>query len=151
MSERNSIWMWAAAALLCTTIASSYLALNYQSRYAQLETDYQILLTDVEELTIVINLKIDYGADEVVWFNNTRMPLDASLLRATQMLVEVEYSSGELGAFVTEINDVGGDPNTYWIWYHYDQDTGTWMYGPTGSDAWTLHNGDIVAWVYSSF
>lgn len=151
MIENRNIWMWVAAALLCTTIVASYMAVNYQSHVKQLETDYEALLNDIDDLTIRINMKIDYGGDNVVWYNDTRVPLDANLLTATQLVASVDYSTSEYGAFINKIDDVGGDANTYWLWHYYDVESDNWEYGPVGCDNWVLHNGDIVAWIYSSF
>ena len=151
MVDGKNIWMWAAAALLCTTIASSHLALNYQAKTLQLQEDYEALLEDLDDLTISINLKIDFGGDNVVWHNDTRVPLDANLLTATQLLTSVEYTTSDFGAFVTEIDDIGGDANTYWLWHYFDEETGAWEFGPSGADQWVLHNGDIVSWVYTSY
>lgn len=151
MTNGRNLWMWVAAALLCTTIAASYMAVNYQSQAEQLKKDYEALLEDIDDLTIRINMKIDYGGGNIVWYNDTRVPLDANLLTATQVVASVEYSTGEYGAFVNKIDDVGGDPNTYWLWYYFDQDTGGWEFGPVACDMWILHNGDLVSWVYSSF
>jgi hypothetical protein len=151
MVNGKNIWIWAAAALLCTTIASSYLALNYQTKTVQLQKDYEALLEDLDDLTISINLKIDYGGDNVVWHNETRVPLDANLLTATQLLASIEYTTSDFGSFVTEIDDIGGDPDTYWLWHYFDEDTDSWKYGPSGADQWVLHNGDIVSWVYTSY
>jgi len=58
MAESKNIWMWTAAALLCTTIGVSYLALNYQSQNARLQADYEGLLSDVEDLTVSNDLLI---------------------------------------------------------------------------------------------
>jgi hypothetical protein len=151
MVEVKNIWMWAAAALLCTTIASSYMALNYQARTVRLQEDYGALLEDMDDLTIRINLKIDYGGGNITWHNGTRVPLDASLLTATQLHYSVDYTTSEFGAFVNTIDDIGGDADAYWIWFYLDEDTGGWEYGPAGADQWVLHNGDTVAWAYTSF
>jgi hypothetical protein len=158
MSNSNKIWMWVAAALLCTTIASAYMALNYQSQLKRLETQHQELLSDIDalqgslnELTILIDVKIDYGNNTIVWYNNTRVPFNSDLLIATQVISKVEYSTGEFGAFVTEINDVGGDADKFWLWHYYDKDVKGWQFGPVASDAWVLHNGDKVSWIYSGF
>lgn len=150
--------MWIAAALLCTTIASSYLALNYNSKIVRLEEDYnallqsvETLLEDYEVLTIEINLKIDYGNRNVTWYNATRVPLDANLLKATELFALVEYTISEFGAFITEINGIGGDVDKYWLWFYLDDNTGNWEYGPSGADQWTLHDGDTISWVYTGF
>ena len=156
--KSGSVWMWAAAALLCTTIVSSYVAVSLQSQVKELQTEYDDLLEDVEslqgnldDLTIQISMKIDYGNGTVAWHNDTRVPLNANLLTATKIISAIEYSTGAFGAFVEEIDGVGGDPGTYWLWNYYDQDSGSWEYGPVASDAWVLHNGDVVSWVYSGF
>jgi hypothetical protein len=150
--------MWAAAALLCVTIVLGYSTLNYQSQAQNLQRQYDELLSDIsdleenlEDLTIKINIKIDYGNETTVWYNGTRVPLNADLLTAIQVIASVEYSSGEYGAFVEKINDVGGDSNMFWVWNFYDEEESGWQFGPVACDAWVLHNGDIVEWVYSKF
>jgi hypothetical protein len=151
MDENRNVWIWVTAALLCITIAASYLALDYKVKNTRLREDYNALLEDVEELTIIIEMKLDYGNGTVKWYNATRVPLDVNLLKATMLIADIDYSTGGLGAFVNEINGVGGDSNTYWIWHYYDEDEGSWEYGLSGCDAWVLHDGDIVAWIYSTF
>ncbi len=120
MAESKNIWMWAAAALLCTTIGASYFALNYQSQNTRLQADYEALLEDVDGLTITIDMMIDYGDDNVVWLNDTRVPLDVNLLKALELLADIEYTTSEFGAFVTLVDGVGDDPPKYWLWFYYD-------------------------------
>jgi len=151
MAESKNIWMWAAAALLCTTIGASFLALNYQSQNTKLQADYDALLEDVEDLTISIDMKVDYGDGNVVWLNDTRVPLDINLLRALELLANIEYTTSEFGAFVTEVDGVGGDSDKFWLWFFYDTEAGSWEYGPSAADFYLLHDGDIVAWEYASF
>ncbi|KON31144.1 hypothetical protein AC482_01855 [miscellaneous Crenarchaeota group-15 archaeon DG-45] len=143
--------MWVAAAFLCTTIASSYAAVNYYSQSESYRRDYQALLEDLEYLTIFIHMKIDYGNGTVVWHNSTRVPLNSTLLTATRVVSSVEYVTFDYGTLVTGINGVGGDPDTFWLWHYWDPEEEKWEYGPVGSDRWMLHDGDIVAWIYTSF
>jgi hypothetical protein len=150
MTESKNIWMWAAAALLCTTIGASYFALNYQSQNTKLQSDYEALLADVEGLTINIDLLIDYGDGNVVWLNDTRVPLDINLLKALELHAEIEYTTSEYGAFVTRVDGIGDDPTKYWLWFWYDTEAESWAYGPSASDFWALHDGDVVSWVYSA-
>lgn len=151
MNKDRDVWMWVAAAFLCTTIAASAFALNYRSQLVRSQKDYEALLGDVNDLIILVNLRIEYGDDRAVWHNGTRVPLGANLLMATQLVASVDYSTSDYGAFVTKIDEVGGDPDKYWLWYYYDFDSGEWEYGLVGCDAWVLHDGDVVSWVYSSF
>ncbi len=174
MAETNNIWMWAAAALLCTTIGASYFALNYQSQNvklqadytalledievamsyqsqnAMLQADYDALLEDVEVLTVSINMRIYYADDNVVWLNDTRVPLDINLLTALELLADIEYTTSEFGAFVTKVDRVGDDPTKYWLWFWYDTDAESWAYGPSAADFWVLHDGDVVSWEYTA-
>jgi hypothetical protein len=150
MAESKNIWMWTAAALLCTTIGASYFALNYQSQNVKLQADYETLLADVEDLTISIDLLIDYGNDNVVWLNDTRVPLDINLLRALGLLADIEYTTSDFGAFVTKVDGIGGDTNKFWLWFYYDTEAESWAYGPSAADFWVLHDGDIVAWEYTA-
>jgi len=143
--------MWVAAALLCTTIAASYAAINYHSQVESYKKNYEALLEDLEGLTILVNIKIDYGNGTVAWYNETRVPLDSTLLTATQIVASVEYSTSEYGAFVNKINGVGEDPDTYWLWSYWDPDKRSWEFGPVGADQWVLHNGDTVSWTYTTF
>lgn len=147
----NKTWMWVAAALLCTTIVASYAAINYYAQAESYKKDYRALIEDLEGLTILIDMKIDYGNGTVLWYNNTRVPLDSILLTASQIVASVDYSTSDLGAFVNKINGVGGDPGTYWLWYFWDSEKGSWEFGPVGCDQWVLHNGDMVSWTYSAF
>ena len=150
MAESKNIWMWVAAALLCTTIGASYFALNYQYQNTRLQSDYEALLVDVEGLTITINMRIDYGDGDVVWLNDTKLPLDVNLLKALELLADIEYTTGEYGAFVTKVDGVGDDPTKFWLWYWYDTDAESWDLGPSAADALMLHDGDVVSWEYSA-
>ena len=142
--------MWVAAAFLCTTIASSYAAVKYYSQSESYKQDYQNMLEDLEHLTIVIHMKIDYGNGTVVWYNETRVPINSTLLTATQIVSSVDYAKFEFGALITRIDGVGEDPKKFWLWYYLKPEERKWEYGPVGSDQWTLHYGDIVAWIYTS-
>lgn len=143
--------MWAAGVLLCTTLAASLSAINYYNQAEAYKRSYENLLRDLENLTIIIHLKIDYGNGSVIWYNNTRIPLDSNLLNATRRVAKVEYFIGEYGVFVTHINGVGGELNRFWLWYYFDPSRGEWVYGPVACDKWRLSNGSIVAWIYTSF
>lgn len=150
MNEKK-IWMWAAAALLCATLAASYTAIHFYTQAETYKMNYESLLRDLDGLTMLVNLKIDYGNVTVVWYNNTRVPLDATLLTATKVVASVDYSVSDFGAFVNKINGVGEDPDSFWLWNYLDPDTGSWVFGPVGCDQWVLHNGDAVSWTYTTF
>lgn len=147
--------MWASAALLCTTILAGYMALNSQSKLVGLQADYDALMESVEsmqgsleDLTILIDMRIDYGDGNIVWYNSTRVLLNAKLLEATEIIASVDYTLSDYGAIVNEIGEVGGDEGFFWLWYTYEEDG--WQLGMTGADTWSLKEGDIVAWEYTN-
>ena len=142
-------WLWTTVALLCAVISLSYTALQQYNRAEAYEREYANLLEELDGLTIIIDLLLDYGNGTAVWFNDTLVPLGGDLLLATELVASVDYTTGEYGAFVTAINGVGGDPNHFWLWYYLED--GKWTLGPVACDAWRLHDGDVVAWRYTSF
>ncbi len=137
-----------AAALLCTTIAAGALALNYNYKYTTLEKDYHTVLTELDDFTALVDIMIDYGNGTVVWYNDTRIQTGASLLEATGLATNVEYQTSDFGSFITSVNGVEQDTTHFWIWNLYD---GAWEMGPIGADQYSLHDGDVVGWTYTSF
>lgn len=104
-----------------------------------------MLQSELNSLTILVNLKLDYGNGTISWYNNTRVPVGTTLFNATDRIADVEYTVFEIGVFVDSINGVGDKPGRWWLWYYYDNE---WKYGPVGSNQWILHDGDIVSWIY---
>ena len=137
-----------AVALLCTTIAAGALAVNYNYKLSALENDYQTVLEELEDFTVQVDIKIDYGSEGIVWFNDTRIQVGANLLEATGVACEIEYQTSDFGSFITSINGVEQDTSHFWIWSFYEAG---WEMGPVGADQFTLHDGDVVGWTYTSF
>lgn len=146
MSEQT--YKLAAAALLCTTILAGVLAFQYNGQLQAVEHEYELLLVELDENTAVISIRVDYGDETFMWFNDTRVPLGTNFLNATGMISELEVQSSEWGVFVTSIDGVGGDANSFWLWDYYDDG---WQMGPIGADQWIVHDGDILRWTYTSF
>ena len=146
MSEQT--YKLAAAALLCTTILAGVLAFQYNGQLQAVEHEYELLLGELEDNTAVISIRVDFGDDTVTWFNDTRVPLGTHFLNATGIVSELELQSSEWGVFVTSIDGVGGDANSFWLWDYYDEG---WQMGPVGADKWIVHDGDILSWTYTSF
>ena len=81
MSEQT--YKLAAAALLCTTILAGVLAFQYNGQLQAVEHEYELLLVELEDNTVVISIKLDFGDETVTWFNDTRVPLGTNFLNAT--------------------------------------------------------------------
>jgi len=152
MSNKNNVWMWASAALLISTILMGYYALDYQNRLNSLQVDYDSLYESVsamqgslDDLTILVDLKIDYG-DTIVWYNETRVPLNSKLLDAMELLLPLNYTTSDFGVMINEINSVGGDSSYFWLWYYYDNG---WQFSFEGVQQYTLKDGDTIMWEYT--
>ncbi len=146
-------WMWTSMGLLCTLIVVSYLGVYYYTENAKYQQLYNETLNELQKYDkyIFVHLLIDYGNGTKEWHNNTLAATGADLLNATRIISEVDYTKGAYGAFVTNINAVGGDPNTYWLWYTWNSTSSSWSYGPVACDAYILREGEIVAWIYTKF
>jgi hypothetical protein len=146
MSEQT--FKLAAAALLCTTILAGVMAFQYNGQLKAVQHEYELLLVELEENTALISIRLDYGDDTVTWFNDTRVPLGTDFLNATGMISDLEVQSSDWGVFVSSIDGVGGDADSFWLWDYYDEG---WQMGPVGADQWIVHDGDILSWTYTSF
>jgi len=156
MAEKSG-WIWISVGLLCGLIAASTIAAYYYGEYTKYQDLYKDTLQDLEALTMQVSILIDYGNGSREWHNNTRVPIGVSLLNATRMVAEVNYTVyPELGAFVNAINNVGGDLGRYWLWCYWSlpipvtvlPPASPWAIGPSASDAYILHHGDILSWIY---
>lgn len=108
-------------------------------------------------LELKVDLCIDYGNGSVVWFNATSMPVGSSLFDLIQKKAVVDYeyyAMMEPGhILVTSINGLAQNYTTYqyWFWYYLDAETGKWVHGLVGCDAWKLKTDGIYKWAYESF
>lgn len=147
----NVNWKWLSALLFCTSISVGGLSIYYYNQLESVSKNYETVLRDIEALTILVDIKLDYGNNTITWFNDTRMPLGSSLLNATKMIAKVDITETDFGVFIESINGVGGGNDKFWIWNYYDSILGEWAYGPVGADQWILHEKDKVSWSYTSF
>jgi len=108
-------------------------------------------------LELKVDLCIDYGNGTVIWSNATSMPVGSSLFDLIQREAVVEYdyyAMMEPGhILVTSINGLEQNCATfqYWFWYYWDVETGKWVHGTVGCDAWKLKANGIYKWAYESF
>jgi hypothetical protein len=144
----DSAYKWAAALLLCTTLAAGAATVYLNNQLNTLEAEYERTIGELEEFTATVDIKIDYGNGTLAWYNYTRIGAGESLLNATLRVADLDYTMYEFGVFVNTVNGVGGNPDKYWLWSYIDDG---WQPGMVGADQWTLHDGDKVAWTYTGF
>lgn len=150
----RGIWPTIAVAALigCVLLASLSLYLNSQlvdvnSRVARLE----LLLS---RYTVRSNLLVNFGNGTRVWFNGTRVPNGSTLLNLTIEVLgstQVENVQSQYGSFVKSIAGVGGKitkSNHGWLWWRWNADQKEWQSGQVGADAYTVSDGESVAWYY---
>ncbi len=143
-------WAWACLGLLCWAVAASALAGYYYIRYVGVREAYETALAYVS-----VSLCIDYGNGTVEWHNGTLMPVGSTLFNLTQHVAwNLSYYEGPYGIYITCINRVcerivePGHEGYSWIWYYWDEDTKTWVWGPVACDKHVLYNGEVLMWRY---
>jgi len=99
------------------------------------------------EVTVVIQYSEDnYTVSKVYVVNGS----DA--LAATISAADVDYTIGAYGAFVNGINGVYGDwanEGTWWSFWYWDEASKTWKLSEVGPSSYKVHNGSIIAWVFT--
>jgi hypothetical protein len=138
-----AISVWAALA----TSVFGYYYLRFQE-YVNLSREY-------EAVTMRVDIYIHYGNGTKVWHNNTIVPLGATLLNATELVADVQYTYWpEYGAvFIDSIDGVANNVTAgkSWFWWYWDTTGSGWILGEVGANQHMLHRGDIVAWTYQSY
>jgi len=136
--------------MLCGLIISGYMSVYYYNEYTKYQTLYNETVENLRELKshMLVDVLIDYGNGTQEWYNETRVPIGATLFDATKEIAKINYTTGQFGILITAINGRKGKPGYYWMWYIWNSTSGEWEMGPVAADAFTLHHGDTVSWVY---
>ncbi len=127
-----------------------------ESEFGELLSEFDRLFTStalreigksISEVTIIqVNLLIDYGNETRKWYN-VSAPLGTTLFNLTRTVAKIEYSywpTMEPGhILMTSVND---SAEGYWLWYYWDEDSGEWVFGPVGCDAWMLKDSGVYKW-----
>ena len=144
------MWFWVSLALLCGLIASGCISIYYYNESVKYQKLYNQAVKDLRHLKshMLVNVLIDYGNGTQEWHNETRVPIGATLFDVTREIAKINYTKGQFGVLITAINGRGGKPGYYWLWYTWNSTSAEWEIGPVAADAFTLHHGDTVAWIY---
>jgi hypothetical protein len=117
-------------------------------------TYYYITFDNAKNAGVRVNICIDYQKynNTIVWYNNTMIPNNSTLYVATIAVANVNASEwgGGLGKFVDAINGVwtNGSAGYYWMWYQWNPENQTWVYGPLGASNYIMSNNEIIRWRY---
>ena len=136
--------------MLCGLILLGYVSIYYYNECTKYQKLYNQAVENLRQLKthMLVDVLIDYGNGTQEWHNGTRVPIGATLFDVTKEIAEINYTTGQFGVFVTAINGRGGEPGYYWIWYIWNSTSAEWEIGLVAADAFTLHHGDMVSWVY---
>ncbi len=134
------------------TIDFNELLINYGKLHS--ETVIKAYSGVMGTLELKVDLCLDYGNGTVIWFNATSMPVGSTLFDLTQKQAVVDYQYWAMfepgHILVTSINGLEPNYATFqsWFWYYWDAETGEWVHGLVGCDAWKLKTDGIYKWAY---
>jgi hypothetical protein len=137
---------WIVAALLLVwAIASTTAGTYYYTEYTKYQRISQGLRQKLGEISISVNIAIDYGNGTRIWFNGTVLPVGATVFNATIDVAKVMDTS-----FIVAINGVSQNENEnmYWMWWVWDGTQHKWLLGPVANNEYTLSDGQTVIWYY---
>jgi len=146
----KKIWFLALFLLawaVIATIATSY----YYMQYTKYNDLYQDISKKLGEVSISINLAIDYGNTTRVWYNETVLQIGATLYNATVKVAKIETHPLYPG-YVTTIDGVKENlsEEVYWLWWYWEETERKWTFGPVGFNEYTLHDKQTLIWYYSN-
>ncbi len=133
-----AILVWAVS----TTSLFGYYYLRFQD-YVQLTREY-------EAVTMRVNIAIDYGNGTKVWYNDTIVPLGATLLNVTETVADVQSTPWPeyQAVFIDAINGIPTTETHFWWWKYWSVETQEWKDGEIGADIYKLKPMETVMWQY---
>ena len=145
------MWFTIAIVLASAVVLTSASTFYYYTSWVSAEERWQTTLTSLQDLSYTVNVLIQSGDDQVVWHNQTRIPIGWSLYNTTKKVTDGNINGlwSEFGVFVTSINDVEGTGSTYWLWFTWDENAKQWLLGMTGVDTHIMRQDETVAWLFT--
>jgi len=137
-----------ATLLLVWAVASTTIGSYYYMEYTKYQKLSQDLKQKLGEVSISVNIAIDYGNGTRTWFNETTLPLGATVFNATAKVANPEPDPQYGESFIIAINGVGQNKNEnmYWIWWFWDETQHKWTPGPVANNEYTLSSDQTVIW-----
>ena len=142
----GKLWRTVAAVFLCWAMSTSMLSLYYAHQYSE-------TLRRLDETTTQVSMIIDYGNGSTYrkYYKDIPSLVGESLLSITIRLTRAKYDIYPMGAMVTSIDGIENTGSKAWLWYRWNEVSGSWLLGETGPDKFLPKNGEIVVWYYTSF
>lgn len=149
VAQAKSAWILALV-LLVWAVSATTAAVYYRSESLRYDGLYKDLADKLGEVSISVDLVIDYGNGTRDWHRSLVIPIGATLKNATLKVAVIETDPVYPG-FVTSINgvrqnEVGG---VYWLWWIWDDVKQEWGFGPVGFNEYTLRDKQTLIWHYA--
>ena len=134
-----------------TASVAAFFYIQYEEQ-KKISDQYRKLIREYENVTMRVNICINYGNGTIEWYNDTLVPLDCDLLQATQLVALVNYTYWETykTCFVNAINGVWNTDTWFWMWFIWNAEKQEWTYGQVGADTYILSKGETVMWRYEA-
>lgn len=141
-----------AAILLAWALASTTVGAYYYTEYDKNLRLAQDLKQKLGEVSFSVNLGVDYGNGTRTWYNDTVIPVGATVYNATKSVATVEPDPKIGPSFIIAINGArqDGSQSMYWIWWIWDQTEHKWTVGPVANNEYVLSDGQTVIWYYEN-
>ena len=149
VAQAKSGWILALI-LLVWAVSATTMAVYYNSEYSKYHGLYQDLSDKLGEVSVSVDLAIDYGNGTRDWHHSLIVPIGATLKNATLKIAVIETDPVFPG-FVTSINGVRQDEagGVYWLWWLWNDVDQKWDFGPVGFNEYTLSDGTTLIWYYA--
>ena len=141
VSIRRRTMLFAVLGLLTWGLLASLAAVYYYSSYND-------LIAKTQKPMVLINIGVNYGnGTPAQWFNQTRIRAGSTLLNATMLVADIEYTvfPGS-GAFVDSINNLTKTGSYYWLWWMHT--TYGWYQGQVACDRYIVGDNETYYWYY---
>lgn len=145
--------MWILAALLLVwAFTSTSIASYYYMGYTKYYGLYQDTRNQLGEVSISVNIAIDYGNGTRIWYNSTVLPIGSTLFNATTKVAKYNYTFGTYGVSTEAINNIWVDQakKMYWMWWYWDLNERKWILGPCAVNEYTLRDDETIIWYYET-
>jgi hypothetical protein len=152
LGKSHNVWFTISLVLVSGLVLASSLAAYYYAQYRAADKRYVDTLSSLNDVSYSVNLLIEYSNGTKAWHNQTIIPVGWSLLNTTYKVTggRVDGTRYSFGFLVTSINGVKAMGDISWLWYTWDTNQRIWVLGASGSESYSMKQGDVVAWLLTS-
>lgn len=137
---------------MAISITSFSATVYIYNEYRILDQNYQALQQNVDNVSINIDLIINFGNGTILYFNQTRIPVGFNMINSTHLIIGEDqvdsiYYSEFNAYFVNVILGTGNDSNFAWSAWKYEICC-EWELLEIGANLYMPEDGSTIAWYY---